>query len=386
MPAPLQQNLDKKSSMRLAPITTQSYDGMVEFCADFPNESRPLEYWKHRFDFWWESNPSYQQAFHKGWLLQDGERIVGCFAVIPSRMWIQGEERVVANTSLWRVLPEYRSHGMRLMIAAVKSVNDYHQLDTTSIEAVKPLLRMSRYVEIFQDVQRESLFIVRPPGFFLKGLLVVYRMFRNWFPDQFPQNPSLFLFFMSLTRYVQQVIRFYMASFKHTGSVRQVTTIGDEFNDLWKKTRHRFDFTVHRGADSIRWFAQKNPGGISVIVFAHFDNDECVRAYAMFRYQKTGHWPDSQSFYALDVWGDEPYDATLIPLLQYSVHFARKNGVYITRIPHYNPIIANACEKAGFSLEIEREMTGYCRFPNGERPPLNTLNAYLSRNMGDYAL
>lgn len=50
-----------------------------------------------------------------GWVLHEGDRIVGCFLNLPMRWWFRGRALRVAATSGWIVLPEHRSSSIHLM-------------------------------------------------------------------------------------------------------------------------------------------------------------------------------------------------------------------------------------------------------------------------------
>jgi hypothetical protein len=75
--------------------------------------SKPLNDWRRL----WSGNPCYEELGPRwpiGWVLQDGERIVGCSCNIPLRYVFRGKKLVVASGRGWVVDDAYRGYAALL--------------------------------------------------------------------------------------------------------------------------------------------------------------------------------------------------------------------------------------------------------------------------------
>ena len=73
------------------------------------------------FDEWrrlWAGNPCYEEMGPRwpiGWVLEDGERIVGCLTNVPLPYTFRGRKLLAATGRGWAVEDEYRSYALLLM-------------------------------------------------------------------------------------------------------------------------------------------------------------------------------------------------------------------------------------------------------------------------------
>ncbi|HAT49491.1 MAG: hypothetical protein HQL07_10840 [Nitrospirae bacterium] len=367
----------------LRSITAADIPALAEFCAHFPDETRPVSFWQQRFDFWWEENHAFSPDFPRGSLLEADGKIGGMFALIPSRIVWNSEERVAANMSCWRVHTALRQHSMKLFLALMEYAQGYPLLNTTPTKDVEALLNRVPFTHFSHGVTTESV-IIRPRegGSIWQRIKDIARIHVNWWPNVQSKTPWMQVI-LSLIQYVRQQQYFKKVS-EDQGELFETKIIGSEFDRLWQRTHKRFPVTNVRGSLDLKWYLQKNPNRPPFDLLVHQKNGELV-AFGLFTKQPTHHWPDGESYLALDLWTDAPDDENLLPLLGYASNLALKNGITVLRIPHYHPHLAQVCRRAGITCPISKIMTSYYLPPQGSLPATDS-ETYCSKNMGDSGL
>jgi hypothetical protein len=95
------------------------FDGVYPLLLEFENPNLSTEHWRQLF-----IDHTGLQNDHFGWVLVDGDDIVGFVSTILSERTIRGEAVRLCNTSSWIVKPKYRAHSLALHanVIADKSV------------------------------------------------------------------------------------------------------------------------------------------------------------------------------------------------------------------------------------------------------------------------
>jgi hypothetical protein len=95
------------------------FDGVYPLLLEFENPNLSTEHWRQLF-----IDHTGLQNDHFGWVLVDGDDIVGFVSTILSERTIRGETVRLCNTSSWIVKPKYRAHSLALhaKVIADKSV------------------------------------------------------------------------------------------------------------------------------------------------------------------------------------------------------------------------------------------------------------------------
>ncbi|MBF0108966.1 MAG: hypothetical protein HQL76_07320 [Magnetococcales bacterium] len=366
----------------LRPIMADDSLRLARFCAAFPGELRPVEFWLRRFRFWWEDNPAFTSGFPRGCLLDAAGNVGGLFALIPTRVQWNGEERLAANMSCWRVLPEWRSHSMRMFVFLMTQAQDYPLFNTTPTREVELMLQRVPFVHFSRAMTTQTL-LIRPASAttYWQGMKDVLRIHGHWCPE-IMNNGRWQGAGRALERYVQHRWRLGMGS-RGAGKRLRVTTIGPEFDRLWQRTRHNFSLTNVRAARDLEWYLHGNPVGGTIDLLAHQRGEELL-AFGLFTRRRTNDWPDSEHYLAQDLWSAPPERKNLIPLLDFAADHAARRGIRVLRVPHYHPLLASVCQGIGLTIPLP-DLTGYYLPPRGCEPVADP-GVYGSRNMGDSGL
>ncbi len=92
----------------------QDYDAIAALEASQGLANKPAEEWRRL----WTGNPAYEQIGPRwpiGWVLEAGERIVGCLTNIPLNYTFRGRKLLAAAGRGWSMEEQYRGYALMLM-------------------------------------------------------------------------------------------------------------------------------------------------------------------------------------------------------------------------------------------------------------------------------
>jgi len=120
-------------SVELTPITDADVTAVAEFMHAHLNDQVPASVWARGIPEPWKA-----EAPNHGFMLRDGQRVVGAYLALYSERMIAGRAEQFCNLSAWCVLPEFRFYSVRLL-KALLAQDGYHFTDLTPSGAVIPL-------------------------------------------------------------------------------------------------------------------------------------------------------------------------------------------------------------------------------------------------------
>ncbi|MEO5332077.1 MAG: hypothetical protein H7839_08645 [Magnetococcus sp. YQC-5] len=364
-------------------IDATDYPALVEFCANFPKETRSTAFWLQRFHFWWEDNPAFVPEFPRGCLLESGTQVVGMFALIPTRISWNGKVQLAANMSCWRVLPTLRKYSLQMFVAIMEYASAYPIFDTTPTLEVRTILQRVPFIHYSKKVKTETILIHRSlETGWLENTKEIYRIYLNWVPALRTEN-KIIAITRAMWLYLKQMQRLKRAA-DGQGELKCVTDIGPAFDQLWHRTQDRYSFTNVREASDLRWYITKNPNARKMTLLVHEKQGELL-AYGLFMRVSTHHWPDRETFYAVDLWSAAPDKINLLPLLGYALNIANQQGMQVLRIPHYHDVLSDLCSDIGVTYASSDSMNSYY-YPPQSCQPSPEMTTYISKNMGDFGL
>lgn len=121
----------------LTPIT----DADVADAADFlrVNMNNPTAIWDHACVPPWNAD-----APNHGFMLRDGQRVVGVQLALYSERLVTGRAERFCNLGAWNVLPDYRSHSIRLVMALLAQ-DGYHFTAFTPNDRARTILAQLKF-------------------------------------------------------------------------------------------------------------------------------------------------------------------------------------------------------------------------------------------------
>ncbi|MBV9559058.1 MAG: GNAT family N-acetyltransferase [Bradyrhizobium sp.] len=97
---------------------SDDFERVYPLLLEFENPNLTAEHWRQLFiDHFGQQNGRF------GWVLLDGDEVVGFVSTIMSERTIRGETTQLCNTSSWIVRPEYRKHSLALHAKIVADKN-----------------------------------------------------------------------------------------------------------------------------------------------------------------------------------------------------------------------------------------------------------------------
>jgi hypothetical protein len=112
-----------QTRIEVRPITDDDLGAVAEFMHAHMNERVPAAAWARALDLPWSI-----ERPNAGFMLLDGDRVVGANLAFYSERTIDGRHERFCNLGAWCVLADYRLHGLRLL-KALLAQDGYHFTD-----------------------------------------------------------------------------------------------------------------------------------------------------------------------------------------------------------------------------------------------------------------
>lgn len=343
-------------------LEDRDFKPLAEFNAAFPGDTRSASQWLDRFKRWWDTNPAYEKSWKRGFLLLDGEKIVGFVGSFPTFFKAGDEVIRVFNGTTWRVLESYRRWSIDLWTKNREVSKHYLSFNTTPTEEVIRIIRKFKYLPYPWGGDRIS-YVITDFHEFSKVVLPKALAWITYLPGE--------------------MLRIFQSSrYKRMANDLRVRLIGDDLyciDDLWQRTNERTAFTNLRNSDAVKWYAQDRH------LVGVYSNSS-PSAYAIYDI----HQHSCHSYYEMtlvDLWYDKEIrlDCMLSALTNYSISYAKKNHVAIIKYPHFTADISQHLSRLGF-LSKKQMIRGYIRLANGSGLDLNESNSYFTMLQGDYGV
>ena len=84
---------------KLRLVTPEDYGALCAMLSAFHWEGMTPMPWEERLRHWWEGNPAFHPDWERGWVLDDGEKLVGFLGSVPRRVALDGQVTLSANAT-----------------------------------------------------------------------------------------------------------------------------------------------------------------------------------------------------------------------------------------------------------------------------------------------
>ena len=146
-------------TVALAPITDADVVVVAHFLHTNLNKRVSPSTWSRVMSVPWKVD-----APNHGFMLRDGQRVVGTYLAFYSERPVGERLERFCNLSSWSVLPEYRFHSVRLLMALLAQ-DGYHFTDLSPIKQVESVNTRFK----FQYLDTSAVFIPHLPWPTLPG-------------------------------------------------------------------------------------------------------------------------------------------------------------------------------------------------------------------------
>ncbi|HIJ85673.1 MAG: hypothetical protein HW380_115 [Magnetococcales bacterium] len=141
---------------QVVPVFASDLASVCQFYHEHLNPQIPVADWISAF-----SRHRCQNQPNHGFMLVDGEKIVGAFGAIYSDQWIEGRMERFCNHTSWVVCREYRKWSRELLLALLRQ-EDFHVTSYTTNPHVANLCRQRHFSQLDDRVE---VFFNRPRFF-----------------------------------------------------------------------------------------------------------------------------------------------------------------------------------------------------------------------------
>ena len=246
-----------------------------------PNTTQ--EFWLHRFELWWTSNPAYTPQIPRGWVLENDTAIVGFIGNIPVKFLVCGEVKIAAASSGWYVDPSVRGiFSLRLFNEFVKQKNVSLYLFKAEDEPLMEISHKYKFEEhILPLFQKEYLYIIDKKKI---DFILLKFLFSGTTP-KFSELPELYkrigLLFFGFLYQKPMIKRGILPGEDYLSSV--CTACDDTFIRIWEPYLDSCDVTLSRDIETLNWLYFPQARFLKrVVIQCHRSRDTALAGYMVF--------------------------------------------------------------------------------------------------------
>jgi hypothetical protein len=354
-----------ESTPQIVDISDQDIEPLSLYMENFRGRGTDIKFWQTRFAHWWQHNPFYKPGMIRGKLLRDGGDIVGFVGTIPVPVQIGGEEIIAYISSSWDVKPQYRKHSMKLLARLLATLKQTEHPYIIS----NPLANTDMFYKL--------LGLVKLPTCFSKKY-TIYNGPLARFSCQLPADKTpkwLFMFISAVEK------RLYPLGGNATLRVEKITKAGEEFNQLWVKSRHNYVNTKSRNAASINWYCFGNKTYNNKLLFGIYAKEDLV-GYAIFRASRQS---GGTFLECLDIWCDNQESGTISTLLAYVLRYS--SNQYYQGVVTFDYAGTKGWLSGCKTFGVEEKMvSGFYQLPKNLEQTITIDNSYYVFAEGDVGI
>ena len=239
------------------------------------------DFWLQRFDLWWARNPAYTPQIPRGWVLDDGTKLVGFIGNIPVTFLVHGEKRIGAASSSWYVDPSVRGlYSIRLFTEFMKQKSASLFLFKAEEEYVMNFLTKFKFEEyILPTSQKEYVYILNK-----KQISVIFLKFI--FSKQIPklsEIPELYkrLCYLKFGYLLQKPVVHPGAGDPYTSSI--CTSCDDAFLRIGEPYVKSCDVIVSHDTNTLNWLYFSSARWFTrVVIQCRRSQDNTLAGYMVF--------------------------------------------------------------------------------------------------------
>jgi hypothetical protein len=367
--------------LEIYPVAPDQYTDLSVFLSEFPDETRPVNFWVRRFNRWWDSNPAFAPDTQRGWVLRQSGGIVGFLGMVPSKFQLLGEETRAFSTTTWRVSPKYRNHSLQLFAKMMRTAKNSVLFCTTSNDHVEKMLQPLRFQpiprlennSIADSVKRSA--IITDSGNFLRAK--ARRKLHSELLGKMvvpPLIPALRVF---------QACRFGNSLTKDVASVKQVKSADSLFDRLWARTKNGYLNTNVRTADVLNWYCcfQDTDTDYEKELFGYFRNKELLGYGIFWRRQRE----QLRVLECLDLWVDPDEEQAIPSLVSFARAYACENALDLVVFPDFTRTLKESLARLGLLRLPFPRRREYFKADAQISTEINASNSYLVFQ-GDHGL
>jgi hypothetical protein len=347
--------------VELHTIHSEIYSEAAQFLAQFPNEKRSVGFWRARFDLWWDENAAFSEEYDRGWILRNRDHIVGFMGNIPLEIQFNHSPKKVFSSTTWRVLPEYRKHSMKLMFKFMGNAEDTVLFNTTPNREVRAVLRAFKFELIPAYSRSVTVITINSPRAYQEKLQRLPRFLR---PCLAPFQAFTKVLDIDLPRPELQV--------------RSIEHAGEDFDQLWVKTKSVYANTNIRNSRWINWYCNQ-------------DNAFQKKLYGCYREEELAGFcitwnPKGNEIRCLDIWSHPEDRLAISALVTKMIQEAQECRATRLFIPHFSRSLEQHLIEKDFGEIRPRERNDFFKMAKSLDWTSDRDSSYFTTAQGDVGL
>lgn len=352
----------------VTPVFDEDYEAVSKFLAEFPHDTRTKDLWHDRLLHWWDYNPAYSRDIPRGWVIRDGDRIVGFLGNIPSLFRLEGRDIIAYNSTTWRVLPAYRAHSLQLIMRLIVASRDSILFETTPNNTVVGILEGLGFELIPGDDRERS---------------YAFTSLEKRIQARLELGPTLRPVLRLITVLFSRIpsLRIGKVNSESGLKVRRLDRTDAGFDQLWERTKDQYQGTNVRTARILGWYCFNSPYRKKEL-FGCYRNDQLI-GYAICLINKATRLGVLE---CLDLWTESGDGEATKALLLAAKEFARRQRCGIMSVPHYDGVVEEICRLLGMQTQAPVSARRYIRVSSDILPTVLGPGCYIVAAQGDYAL
>jgi hypothetical protein len=284
------------------------------------------EFWIPQFNFWWTSNPAYNNKIPRGWVLEKDSIIVGFIGNIPLKVLVHGKESIAAACNSWYVDSSVRGiFSLMLFNEYLKQKNVCFFLFKQENESLTKILHKYKFKDyILPKSQKEYAYILDK-----KKVRIVIKKFL--FTRKISKVSDLMnilkrlkpLFFAYL--YQKPIIEESVLPKEYISSL--CTSCDDAFLGLWKPYLNSCDVALSHDKNTLKWlFFQSSKFNKRTVIQCHKSLDKTLAGYMVFDIlQKEPSASGSMQLVDMCIKNNNPQ--TLKSIISFAIEMGKQNNI-----------------------------------------------------------
>jgi hypothetical protein len=348
----------------IAPADPADHEALADFLAAFPGLECRREFWQSRLRLWWQDNPAFPGS-PAGWLLRQDGAIKGFLGNLPSLFQLNGHPQTVYSITSWMILPEFRELSLPLLMEHMKAAEQTLLFDTTPTADVATILESLGFSPLPWAGDRESFIVVdckrvlnaAAPG-----------------PLRGAGLPSLAAAGLAPL----QALRLRPLHACGLLQASKSSDLGEEFDELWGRTKGLYANTNVRTAQALRWHVLEDRE-IGKELFV------CRREGRLAGYMvlKSRTRRGLMTLDCADFWEDPSAAGVLESLLAAVWDYAQDRGLDLLTFPHFTVRLGERLGRAGLFERSSGRRALFYGTP-GLLGSITPENSYFVGLQGDY--
>jgi hypothetical protein len=357
---------------KLRLVTSADQGALCAMLSAFPWEGMTPMPWPERLRHWWDDNPAFDESWERGWVLEEGDQLVGFFGSVPRRVAYEGNVALSANATTWWVAPEHRKLSLQLLARFTGQKARGH-FNNTGSETTNKLMKAFGYGPFpGEGWTRESFLIVDP------ARMAAAKIRQQGQQRSIPGAGLVARLAEALSPVGTRVQELRLPAVKGPYTWIDLRRPDERFDVLAARMRARYRYTAERDRASLDWYLRGEAPERKVLIACL--RGDALAGHATFLQRESGTMAELPLLDCIDLARDEDDPALLATLLAGAAEVARRRAIPLVVLRHFDDFLAHNYRDFGLFGRVGPPRRDYVKLP----PLSEQRGYYLTQFHGDF--